>query len=191
LEEKDDAGVDLAIRRILLMQALSCFIGGIPMLFYGDELGYTNDYSYLNDPSKSYDNRWMHRPMIDWKKNKKIDTPGTVEYRIFSATQQLLKIRKALPEVADLKNLRWLATHHHHHVASFVRTLEAKQICCLFNFSPQPVHLYAGILQEQGFHAPLFDHWSGEQCVLESEGGFLKMEGYGFLILEEGRLARG
>jgi len=191
LEEKDDAGVDLAIRRILLMQALSCFIGGIPMLFYGDELGYTNDYSYLKDRSKSYDNRWMHRPLIDWKKNKKIDMPGTVEHRIFSATQQLLKIRKSLPEVADLKNLRWLATHHHHHVASFVRTLEAKQICCLFNFSPQPVHLYAGILEEQGFHAPLFDHWSGEQCVLESEGGFLKMEGYGFLILEEGRLARG
>lgn len=50
------------------MQAQSMFIGGIPMLFYGDEIGYTNDYSYLNDPGKSYDNRWMHRPIINWEK---------------------------------------------------------------------------------------------------------------------------
>ena len=28
------------------MQAQSLFIGGIPMLFYGGEAGYTNDYSF-------------------------------------------------------------------------------------------------------------------------------------------------
>ena len=27
------------------MQAMSFFIGGVPMIFYGDEVGYTNDYS--------------------------------------------------------------------------------------------------------------------------------------------------
>lgn len=182
LEEQDEAGVELAIRRILLMQALSFFIGGIPMLFYGDELGYTNDYGYLNDPSKSYDNRWMHRPLIDWDKNKKAANPGSLEHRIFSATQRLLKIRKSLPELADLKNLQWLATHHHHHVAGFVRTLGAKKLCCLFNFSPKTVHLYTGILLEHGLHFPMFDHWSGSQLQLESDGGFLKMEGYDFFI---------
>ena len=72
------------------MQAHSFFIGGVPMIFYGDETGYTNDYSYLDDAGKSYDNRWMHRPVIDWKKNKNIDKKGTIEQRIFSATQKLL-----------------------------------------------------------------------------------------------------
>ncbi|MBL0336141.1 MAG: hypothetical protein IPP73_12770 [Chitinophagaceae bacterium] len=73
--------------KILLMQAHSFFIGGIPMLFYGDELGYTNDYSYLNDMGKSYDNRWMHRPVIDWNKNIKIEEAGTIEHRMFEGTK--------------------------------------------------------------------------------------------------------
>ncbi len=62
LNEKDEQAIGHSISKILLMQAQSFFIGGLPMLFYGDELGYTNDYSYLDDPGKSYDNRWMHRP---------------------------------------------------------------------------------------------------------------------------------
>ncbi len=57
---------------------------GLPMMFYGDEVGYTNDYSYLNDAGKSYDNRWMHRPLINWNKNKLKDKAGTIENRIFS-----------------------------------------------------------------------------------------------------------
>ena len=65
------------------MQALSFFIGGMPMLFYGDELGYTNDYSYLEDPGKSYDNRWMHRPVMDWDRIQQIEVGGTTEERIF------------------------------------------------------------------------------------------------------------
>jgi amylosucrase len=43
----DEKAIDYSIRKILLMQAHSFFIGGIPMLFYGDEAGYTNDYSYF------------------------------------------------------------------------------------------------------------------------------------------------
>ena len=56
-------------------------------------------------PAKSYDNRWMHRPVIDWEKNKKINKKGSVEQRIFSATQQLIALRKKLPVVADHSNL--------------------------------------------------------------------------------------
>lgn len=184
LEEKNEQAVEWAVRRILLMQAFSFFIGGVPMLFYGDEIGYTNDYSYLKDPAKSYDNRWMHRPVIDWKKNKKAEKSGTLEHRIFSATQKLLGLRKTLPVVADLKNIHWLATHHHHHVAGFVRTLGMQKLICLFNFSPQTVHLYGGIFREQDIHFPLFDLWKNESCSLEADGGFLKMEAYSFLLLE-------
>ncbi|MFN0036496.1 MAG: amylosucrase, partial [Saprospiraceae bacterium] len=187
LEEKNEQEIEWAVRRILLMQALSFFIGGIPMIFCGDELGYTNDYSYLKDPAKSYDNRWMHRPVMDWKKNKKAEKKGTLEHRIFTATQRLLSIRKSLPTVADAKNLAWLATHHHHHVAGFVRTLGAQKLVCLFNFSPQTVHLYGGIFREQGFHFPMFDHWRDEVCALEADGGFLKMEPYSFFLLERER----
>lgn len=184
LDEKNEAETELAIRRILLMQALSFFVGGVPMLFYGDEMGYTNDYSYLKDATKSYDNRWMHRPVIDWKKNKKAEKAGSIEHRIFTSTQRLLNIRKALPALADLKNLQWLATHHHNHVAGFIRSLEHQKLICLFNFSNQPVHLYAGIFREQGIHTPMFDHWSNEEVSPEANSGFLKMEPYAFLLCE-------
>lgn len=71
LEDNNEQAIDISIQKIVMMQAHSFFLGGVPVLFYGDELGYTNDYSYLDDPGKSYDNRWMHRPVIDWEKNKK------------------------------------------------------------------------------------------------------------------------
>ena len=123
IDENNEEAITTSIHKILLMQSLSFFIGGLPMIFYGDELGYTNDYSYLHDKGKSYDNRWMHRPVIDWEKNKNIDIEGTVEQRIFSGTQKLLSIRKKLPVVADYSNLTWL-TPHNIHVAGFIRSLK-------------------------------------------------------------------
>jgi amylosucrase len=94
LNTNDADVIALSVRKILLMQAHSFFLGGIPMIFYGDETGHINDYSYKNDAGKSYDNRWMHRPLIDWKKNKNIDKRGTIEQKIFLATQKLISIRK-------------------------------------------------------------------------------------------------
>ena len=134
LLSKDSAAIDLAIGRILMMQAHSFLIGGIPMIFYGDEAGYTNDYSYLEDPGKDYDNRWMHRPVIDWEKNKRIEEQGSTEERVYSATRRLIAIRNKLPMIADAKNLTWL-TPHNIHVAGYLRTLENRRVYCLFNFS--------------------------------------------------------
>jgi len=187
LEEKNEAQIELAVRRILLMQALSFLIGGVPMLFYGDELGYTNDYSYQKDPSKSQDPRWMQRPVIDWKKNALAEKTGTIEHRIFTDTQRLLSIRKSMPVLADTNNLVWFDTHHHHHVAGFIRTLGDQKLCCLFNFSDKTVHLYGGILRDQGINVPLFDHWRNDECSLEVDGSFLKVEPYSFYLLETER----
>ncbi len=128
----------LSVKKILLMQAHSFFIGGVPMMFYGDECGYTNDYSYLNEPGKSYDNRWMHRPVIDWNKNKSIDETGTMEEKIFNGTQKLIAIRKQLPVVADHKNLTWLSPFNVH-VAGYLRTFDEHKLYCVFNFSKETV----------------------------------------------------
>jgi amylosucrase len=126
LLSKDGAVIDMAIGRILMMQAHSFFLGGIPMIFYGDEAGYTNDYSYLEDPGKAYDNRWMHRPIIDWKKNERTEIEGCIEQRVYSATQKLIAIRKRLPMIADTKNLSWL-TLCNAHVAGYLRTREDRR----------------------------------------------------------------
>jgi amylosucrase len=184
LQQQNEEQVELAIRKILLMQAHSFFIGGIPMLFYGDELGYTNDYSYLNDNGKRYDNRWMHRPIIDWDKNKKRNEPGTIEHRIFSATQKLIALRKQLSAVADHKNLTWL-TPHNIHVAGYLRTDEDKRLYGIFNFSSQTVYLTWFAFKEHGA-APieLLDHWTDTTFKVGYDREYLEIAPYGFYLME-------
>ena len=185
LKNHDQLQVDMSIRKILLMQAQSFFIGGVPMLFYGDEAGYTNDYSYLDDPGKSYDNRWIHRPVINWKKNKNIDVEGTVEHRIFCDTQKLIAIRKKLPVLADYKNLTWLSPFNIH-VAGYLRTLDETKIYCLFNFSKQVSYLSWAVFKQHGPAAnELYDHWQNKSYTVGFDNEHLIIEPYGFCLLEQ------
>ena len=184
LEANNEKDIELAIRKILLMQAHSFFLGGLPMLFYGDELGYTNDYSYLTDPGKSYDNRWMHRPVMDWKRNKRAEKPGTVEYRIFEGTRRLLNLRQSLPNVADRKNLTWL-TPHNPNVSGYVRQADGRRLYCVFNFGgfPAPLTWYA--FREHGFASTLLhDHWHQAEHAVGKDNEHLLIEPYGFCLLE-------
>jgi amylosucrase len=184
LEQQNEEEIELSIRKILLMQAHSFFIGGIPMLFYGDEMGYTNDYSYLKDSGKSYDNRWMHRPIIDWDKNKKRHKPNSTEHRIFAATQKLIQLRKKLSIVADRKNIAWIAPHNIH-VAGYVRSEGEQRLFCIFNFSRQPAPLTWYAFKEHGNTLPeLYDHWSGNSFTVGSDREHLVLEPYSFHLLE-------
>ena len=185
LNSNDANAIALSAKKILLMQAHSFFIGGVPMLFYGDECGYTNDYSYLNDPGKSYDNRWMHRPVIDWDKNKRIDNPGTIEAKIFTGTQKLIAIRKQLPVVADYKNLTWLAPFNIH-VAGYLRTLDDAKLYCVFNFSNKPAYLSWAAFKQHGPTAnELYDYWQGKSYTVGFDNEHLVLEPYGFCLLEQ------
>ncbi len=184
LERGDQEETDRAIRRILLMQAMSFFIGGTPMLFYGDEVGYTNDYSYLDDPAKHYDNRWMHRPKIDWDKNRLSERPGSAEHLIFTSTRKLIDLRKSLDVIADKKNLTWLHTRNKH-VAGFLRAWEKERVYCIFNFSNQVQYLGWPIFKEHAMRPDrLFDHWSGKTFDIRSDHARLLMPPYSFFILE-------
>ena len=185
LEQNDDNAIEISARKILLMQAHSFFIGGIPMLFYGDEVGYTNDYSYLDDAGKSYDNRWMHRPIIDWEKNAKVQEEGSIEHRIFSATKKLIAIRRQLPVVADYKNLTWL-TPYNIHVAGYLRTLDETKLYCIFNFSASPSWLsWAAFKQHGPTPARLLDHWQNNYYTAGFDNEYLVLNPYAFLLLEQ------
>ncbi|MEO7800381.1 MAG: amylosucrase [Ginsengibacter sp.] len=184
LEQKDDTAIDTSIDKILMMQAQSLFIGGLPMLFYGDETGYTNDYSYLNEPDKNYDNRWMHRPKIDWSKNELRKITGTIEERIFSATKKLIAIRNKLPALADQKNLTWLSMHNSH-IAGFKREIKEQRLYCLFNFDKQEAFLTWYTFKEHDYTPlTLYDHWSGATYKPGADHDYLIISGYSFMILE-------
>jgi amylosucrase len=184
IHSNDINKINTAIRKILLMQAHSFFLGGIPMIFYGDETGHINDYSYLQDTGKNYDNRWMHRPVINWQKNNNIEQEESIEQYIFSATQKLIAIRKKLLVVSDYKNLTWL-TPHNIHIVGYLRTFEEQKLYCFYNFSDKPSSLTWYTFKEHGA-APvgLYDHWGENNYTVGHDHEFLIMEPYSFLLLE-------
>ena len=166
------------------MQAQSFFIGGIPMIFYGDEQGYTNDYSYLDEDTKSYDNRWMHRPLIDWDKNNNASVKGTTENKVFTLTKKLIGIRSKVPVVADKKNLTWINTANDH-VAGFLRAWADERVYCIFNFCNQETSISWYTFKQNNMKpVALFDHWSEKVFPVGYDHEHLILEPYQFLILE-------
>lgn len=184
LEKKNAAFFTLAIDKILLMQAQSILLGGIPMLFYGDEIGYCNDYSYQNDASKSYDNRWMHRPMIDWNKNEKRKKQKTVERRIFDGTKKLISIRTENKCFSDYKNVSWLQTHNKH-IVGFVRSFESQAIFCFFNYSNSSQAISWYVCRQYGLSqdTTLVDLWTDTEMTVGFDHQFLTLQAYQFVVL--------
>jgi amylosucrase len=184
IDENNEVAIALSVQKILMMQAHSFFVGGIPMLFYGDEAGYTNDYSYRSDPGKSYDNRWMHRPVIDWKKNARVTQEGTIEQKVFSGTQRLIRIRKKLTVVSDHKNLTWLQPHNIH-VAGYLRTYNDNKLYGIFNFTGEPAFLTWFAFKQHGEPpGKLYDHWKEEEHQAGFDNEYLIIEPYGFYLME-------
>lgn len=184
IKENDAAAIDASIRKIILMQAHSMFLGGVPMLFYGDEMGYTNDYAYLEDAGKNYDNRWMHRPMIDWKKNQKKEIPDSIENRIFTATKSLIALRKKLEVFADYKNITWMYPHNIH-IAGFLRDMGEKRVFVLLNYNPDISRLTWYAFKEFGFEPKiLFDHWGQETYHIGEDYEYLSLNPYQVMVLE-------
>ena len=182
--ENNPHEIETSIQKISLMQAHSFFLGGLPIIFYGDEAGYTNDYSYQSDQGKSYDNRWMHRPVIHWEKNKKIEEPGTIENRVFTATKKLIEIRKKLAVVSDFKNLTWL-TPHNIHVAGYLRTLGNQKLFAVFNFSNHPANLTWHAFKEHGVvPEKLYDHWTEKEFEVGLDNEYLVLRPYEFHLFE-------
>ena len=185
IDEQEHDAIDLSIRKILLMQAHSFFLGGVPMLYYGDEVGYTNDYSYLRDAAKNYDNRWMHRPVIDWKRQKNVKVKGTVECRIFEGTRRLLELRRKIPAVADLRNTLWIDCHNPR-VAGYCRKGTTGSLCCFFNFSDTGTTIAWSVMAQVLEEVPdqCFEHLGGRELSAASLHGMLHLEPYQFLLLD-------
>lgn len=57
-----------AVARALLAYALISFWGGIPVIWYGDEVATPNDLGWADEPGHADDNRWTHRPILDWSR---------------------------------------------------------------------------------------------------------------------------
>src|SRR3954454_25210185 len=96
LDRGDDAALEAGIRRLVLLYSVAFAWGGIPLLYMGDEIALRNDDRYLEDPSRAPDNRWMHRPVMDWAAAGRRTDPATLEGRVFGRIRRLGEVRRSL-----------------------------------------------------------------------------------------------
>lgn len=97
LREKHVYKMELAIKRILLLNSIIISYTGIPLLYSGDEIGQLNDWSYKRDKSIAGDSRWLHRGKMDWEAAKKRYDYEAVQGRIFMGIKKMIEIRKNSP----------------------------------------------------------------------------------------------
>ncbi|MEZ4687734.1 MAG: alpha-amylase family protein [Bacteroidia bacterium] len=164
----------LAVRAILMLHGIVLAYGGLPMLFYGDELGMCNDYSYVHETDKAYDNRWMHRPVMDWEVAKLRHTQGSTQQQIFSGLQRLISVRKDSPEFADQNNTSFEESGNQHVLAFLRWDQEGRKTLVLANFSDHPQQLSKQTIHRLGINPDL-----AQDRVLEKP---LVMEGDSVLL---------
>lgn len=186
LERNIQEEIDHAIRTILLLHSMILSFGGIPLLYYGDAIGTLNDDAYLLDESKRSDNRWIHRPKMDWRKAELRNIPGTVEHRIFTGLRHMIAVRKATPAFADFDNRESIELNHPH-LFCFLRHAREwsdRKVLVVGNFDHNEHAIDLSPLRKIGTftYNRLRNLISGEEMQLE--GDLLPIAGLGFLWLE-------
>lgn len=166
LESGEQERIDNAVKHILLLHSMIMSFGGIPLLYYGDELATLNDMSFLQDEHKKNDTRWAHRPHINWERATLRHQSGTIEHRIFSAIKKMIAVRKEISAFADFNN-RELIQVDNPHLFAFSRfdlSHAASSVLVVGNFDAKPQYLD---LEPMGRyfrleHAKLRDLYSGD-----------------------------
>ncbi len=187
LETEDKSLIAAAINRILLLHGIILSFGGIPLIYNGDALGVLNDYSFSEDPSKSSDNRWVHRPKIDWEKAELRKKQGTSQYAIFTAMKKMISIRKEILAFADFNN-RELLQLENEHLLGFIRfdhQRSSEKVLVLANFDSNPQYLDLSALSHTGFniYTRFIDLYSGKKPFQHDER--IVLQGYQFYWLTE------
>ena len=131
-----EQGDPLAATRILLLHSVTLSTGGMPLIYLGDEVGTPNDTSYLNDPTKACDSRWVHRPArvasLYAQRHKKTTMPG----QIYQGLRRMVEVRASLEEFAGGQLTGFRAGNPS--VLGYLRGAPGQHVLVLANFSEQP-----------------------------------------------------
>jgi len=179
VKEETGVEVDLAIQRILMIHSIILSMGGIPLIYLGDEIATMNDYNYQDDPAKSGDSRWVHRPFTDWKKYERRNDKQTPEGKLFQALLKLVEIRKEHSVFASGENHETeVLDVGNDHVFGYVRSYFNEKVIVLANFSEREQTV--SIDRISSMILPGKDLVSGEEY---QPGEEIKLEPYRFIWL--------
>ncbi|MCC2110921.1 MAG: alpha-glucosidase C-terminal domain-containing protein, partial [Hyphomicrobiales bacterium] len=178
LQDEDAKEQDLAMRRILLLHGVIMTIGGIPLIYLGDELGMLNDYDYEKDPEKDGDSRWVHRPYFDWERAESRRDTDTVIGRIYTGLLRLAQVRQKTPalissdtEIIDTGN---------EHAFGYFRHHGDQSLLILANFTEEEQQISGRHLRLLGWDKTFTDLIGGKTLTATQK---LVMEPYQFMVL--------
>ncbi len=178
LESGDEVALDLAIRRVLLVYGVALTIGGLPMIYLGDEIAALNDYSYQDDPEKAGDTRWVHRATFDCARAEQRHERESVPGRVYDGLQRLIRLRTrnqafgiAETEITETGNP---------HVFGFMRNAEDMTVFMLANFTEREQRVQARRLRQMGLRKTAVDLHAGRTVTATRE---LVMEPYQLMAL--------
>ena len=153
---------NLAIGRILLIHSMILAFGGIPLLYMGDEIGLLNDFSYKEDPDLAQDNRWLHRPFMDWEKAAQRHDWRTTSGRLFHGLRHLIEVRKSTTAF-HAEAAAYAVWIHNEHVFGLLRTSPRGRILIVGNFSEWGQAISRGRVREIGLSGALQDLITGQE----------------------------
>lgn len=173
--EQDEAAMEMAVQKDLMLHAYMFMQSGIPVLYSGDEIGQVNDYSYKEDPNKAADSRYIHRGAMNWKLAENRTDAASVEGRMFQGLDKLEQIRRT-EKVFVTQADTWTIETWDDSLLCIGRYFEGEKLIGLFNFSG--VDKTAWIKEADGDYVDLI---SGNRVQPVD----VQVPGYGFYYMKK------
>lgn len=150
LSAADTDAISTSVQKIVMLYGLILSSEGIPLIYAGDEIGTLNDYSYLSEPDKSDDSRWVNRPFQNWELIERLSTETGPESEIFNRIRALIALRKILPIMGSLGRTVF---HHsgNEHLFVFERKSVHEGVMVVANFDANIQVLNAFWLEKLGY----------------------------------------
>lgn len=166
-----------ALARIRLLNSIILSIGGLPLLYLGDELGLLNDYSYRQDAGKQHDARWVNRVRCTDADLAAANAPTSNSGLIYQQLHQLLQLRARLPVLGEGgTRILPVANPHIFSYERYDKVNPAQRLLSVCNFSEQPQQ-YAALPAGQ---------WHDELANRQAVAGVLTLAPYQVMWLTAG-----
>jgi amylosucrase len=179
LEMQDNDMIERAVRRINMLRSIQVSIGGIPLLYAGDEYGVLNDYTFLSDPLKANDSRWIHRSRKRWQAAEDLTDTDTIEWRFFHEMVNLFKLRKQSPALRN-GGIELVDTGNPH-LFAYIRGDRKQRLLIVSNFSEFAQIMEFAKLASAGLTNDAFDIFSQQPLP---HGEDLELDGYRYVWID-------
>jgi amylosucrase len=185
LADGDDAQLDLAIRRLETLYSVVFSFGGIPVIYMGDEIAMRNDPHWRDEVAHRDDNRWMHRPWMNWTAASRRRDVATLEERAFTAMRNLAAQRRSQPALTS-RGQTTVVSPDNSHVFAYRRGDEGcPTFLAAVNFSDSPQTVDIDLVARAGIRQPKHVHsTAGLMEVVDSRLG---VPAWGFVWLTDQR----